>query len=500
MPPNVLFVITHDMSARFGCYGDPHAQTPRLDALAAQPGAVRFDQHHCNYPLCGPSRASLFSGLRPRHTRRFNNQPFWDTLRDDRPAGYATLGEAFKRSGYRSECVWHALHAYETDPPSWSGPAWFPPNPPAPDGLETLGAEELRYWQNDASFGLIRKRLASAQARGIPADRLHRYARGPAVEAADVPDNAYTDGRATDHAVDLIAELAGDDAPFFLAVGYEAGHLPWTAPKRDFDAFDPNQFAVPRPAEPPAGTPACALNDHELAQYYTDTDYDQPWHANADQTREMLHGFYASLRYLDRQIGRLLDALDHAGAADDTIVVITSDHGFHLGEHGYFGKHCFWDQSTRCPLLIRRPAGTRPDAMPDGPPAVDAITEHVDLLPTLCDLAGIERPVGIDGASMLAGPSGPWRHDDPAHADTVAYRRRLPGDSRCQYFDAVSLRTRDHRLTIYRDADGTERAAELFDYASPERENVNRAGDPAVADRERDLRARIAPHLAALTP
>ncbi len=170
------------------------------------------------------------------------------------------MGEAFKNAGYRSEHVWHVLHAYETDPPSWSAPAWFPPNPPAPAGLEAIGAEEMRYWQTEASFDLIRQRLAEADANGIPENQFHRRARGPAVEAADVPDDAYPDGRATDRAVELIGELASGDAPFFLAVGYEAGHLPWTAPQRDFDALRPGAV---RPAStdacPPIGSPDFAL-------------------------------------------------------------------------------------------------------------------------------------------------------------------------------------------------------------------------------------------------
>ena len=483
--PNVLFVITHDLSPRFGCYGDPYAVTPHLDALAQQ--ATRFDRHYCQWPLCGPSRASLFSGLRPQHTRRHDNRPFWSTLRQRQPAGYATMGEAFKNAGYRSECVWHALHAYETDPPSWSGPAWFPPNPPAPPSLEVIGAEELRYWQSPASFELIRERLARLRERGVPESQYARRARGPAVESADVDDAAYTDGRATNHAVKLLTELRDDARPFFLAVGYEAGHLPWTAPKRDFDLYDRDAFAVPQPTRPPLGSPEFALNDNEPAQYYTQHDYDQPWTADPAQAREMLHGHYASISFLDRQIGRLLQGLRDAGVDQQTMVVVTSDHGFHMGEHNYWGKHSAWDASMHCPLILRRPGQ-------QNPAVVEQCTEHVDLHPTLCDAAGIARPAGLDGRSLLDPQTQPDPCDDSA---AVSYRRRLPGDGSCRYFDLLSIRTPRHRLTLYRDEAGREIGVELFDYLQDPQETRNHAGQPGYDQVEATLRQRLAPHLAA---
>ena len=473
--PNVLFVITHDASPRLGCYGDEHAVTPNLDALAAR--GERYDRHYCQWPLCGPSRTSLMSGLRPQHTKRHDNaRPYWPSLRQRMPAGYATMGEAFKRAGYHSECVWQVLHAFETDDEAWSVPTWFPPYPDAPAWAEgKIAAEEFRYWQEPASFELMRQRLELAEANGVPADKLHRYARGPTNEASDAPDSAYMDGRATDHAVARLADLAGGDRPFFLAIGYEAGHLPWTAPKRDFDAHDPEKFDLPPVRQKPAGSAELTRMDDEPAQYYTTHDYDRPWQAGDAQLREMLHGHYASLTFLDRQVGRLLDALESNGLADDTIVVFTSDHGFHMGEHNYVGKHSFWDKSTHCPLIVADPS--RPAA------AVVEVTEHVDLLPTLCDRAGIDRPAAIDGRNL-----------DDTDGVAFSYRRRLPGDGNCRYFDAISVRTATHRLTLYRDDAGHELAAELFDYATDPHEsrNLAKTGDPV----ETDLRDRLAPQLA----
>ncbi len=474
--PNVLLVITHDMSPRLACDGDPYAVTPNLDKLAAK--STRYERHYCQWPLCGPSRTVLMSGLRPQTTRRHANESFWGTLRERMPNGYATLGGAFKNAGYHTEQVWQVLHAYETDEESWTEPTWFPPNPPAPDWAKgKIDADELRYWQTADAFDLIRRRLEKAQARGIDPAKYHRYARGPTVEAADVPDDAYPDGRATDHALHRIATLAKGDKPFFLAVGFEAGHLPWTAPKADFDRYDPSTFILPEPHTPPTGSPPWAMNDQEPAQYYTDTDYDESWAPSETQLREMMHGCYASVTFLDRQVGRLLDALEQADIADETIVVFTSDHGFHVGEHNYVGKHSFWDKSTHCPLIVHVPG--RDAAVEPG------VTEHVGILPTLCDLAYIDKPIGIEGESFA---------DQPNDA-AFSYRRRLPGDSNCYYYDAVSVRTADHRLTIYRDEERQELAAELFDYATDPLESRNVAGELPQVDR--DLRHRLAPHLVA---
>jgi iduronate 2-sulfatase len=481
--PNVLFVITHDISPRLGCYGDPYAVTPRLNALAGS--ATRFDRHYCQWPLCGPSRASLFSGLRPQHTRRHDNRPFWKHMRDRQPAGYATMGEAFKRAGYRSECIWHALHAYETDPRSWSSPAWFPPVPPGPWWASDVEADELRYWHTPASFDLIRRRLEWVRRTDVPPSQYHRRARGPAVEAADVPDNAYTDGKATDRAVGLLGELAQEDRPFFVAVGYEAPHLPWTAPRRDFDAYDPDRFVIPADT-PPAGSPAWVVNDKEPTQYYTTTDYDEPWAATPEQARELMHGHYASITYLDRQVGRLLDALDQHNLVDRTLVVFTSDHGFHIGEHGYWGKHTTWDRSFHCPLIVRAPGQRRPHA-------VATPTEHVDLLPTLCSMAQIDTPAGLDGQSILdAAGEATVRADNAA----FSYRRRLPGDGNCRYFDCFSVRTARHRLNIFRDDTRRETGIELFDYVVDPAESRNHAGEAGLVGVEQELRTLLAPHIA----
>ena len=483
-PLNALFVVTHDLSPRLGCYADPHAVTPHLDALANGPGGVRFDRHFCQWPLCGPSRANLFSGLRPQRTQRHDNRPFWGRLREGRPAGYATLGEAFKGAGHRSEHVWHVLHAYETDPPSWSSPAWFPPNPPAPAGTEAIGSEEMRYWQTEASFDLVRARLAECRERGVPEHLLHRHARGPAVEAAPVADEAYPDGRGTARAEALIAE---HDAatPLFLAVGYEAGHLPWTAPQRDFDAHAGGDYADATPE--PAGSPPFAEGDKEPAQYYWTHDYERPWDATPEQHREMLRGHHASVTFLDRQVGRLVETLKQKGLYDSTLIVFTSDHGFHVGEHGYYGKHTPWDASFHCPLIVRNPRG------PEAAQVVDAVTEHVDVLPTVCGLAGVPLPAGLDGRN-LAGPGG--RIEAAPHHIATGYRRRLPGDGGCGYFDALTARSRDHRLTVYRGGSGEEIGRELFDYAADPGETRNHAGEPALAAVERALQARLAPDLA----
>ncbi|MGE4488526.1 MAG: sulfatase [Kiritimatiellales bacterium] len=464
---NVLFVVAHDISNRWGCLGDPHAVTPNIDALAAEESLV-FEKHYCQWPLCGPSRANLISGCRPMTTERYDNSEFWGPFRQKMGKDYHTLPQHFKENGYYSQCFWQVLHGFETDPESWSGPHWLPSHPENVPGIPEDAWEEMRYWANPESLDFIRDRIAALQEQGRKIKGEFRRFRGPGTEAGNCSDAAYVDGQATDRIVAAI-EAYDRKEPFFFAVGYEMTHTPWCAPKEYWELYDRDRLTIPGAADQPPGTPDWVMGDKEPAQYYWQHSYDKVWHPDYEEEKEMLHGHYATISFYDAQVGRLVEALKKAGRYDDTIIVVTTDHGFTIGEHGYWGKHNMWEPSFHIPLLIHVP-GYQPSRK-----STSRLTEHVDVYPTLCDLCGLDKPDYLEGSSfapLMGNPSKPWKKAVFAH--------RMPQyhDLKPDYKHGRTVRTDRYRYTFYEGENGAAVHEELFDYSSDPTETRNLALDP----------------------
>ncbi|MEX2445133.1 MAG: sulfatase [Alkalispirochaeta sp.] len=478
--PSVLFLVSHDLGPQHGCYGGP-AVTPHQDALAEQ--GLRFDRHYVHYPLCGPSRANLFTGCRPLTTERFNNQPFMPGFRERMGEGFRTLPEHFRRAGYRTRGFGLIFHDVD-DAPSWEEPIWrAPPQNSVADAHRylppTLTSGDNKDWATDGAYELIRERWQALQATGFTEADLKknpsvaRKAQGPPVEAAEVDDKGYEDGGVTDAALEYLRSLAKDE-PFFMAVGFVTGHTPFRAPKRYFDLYDRNSLPLPDFREPPEGSPEWASGDSEPSQYYTTDGYELPWKATEEQSRELLHGHLAATSYIDAQIGRLISELKERGRYEDTIVVAISDHGFHDGQHGYWGKHNLWEHSLRAPFILRLPRTVPlPRRVGEATKAGDivaGITEHVDVFPTLCDLCGLAKPEHLEGRSMLrqildpAGPGG---------RATFAHRKHMWHDRIKAYEVAHTVRTERYHYTEYRNQQDTAIYRELFDYENDPDERLN---------------------------
>jgi len=480
--PNVLFLIMHDIGRRYGCYGSSHAVSPNIDRLASD--ALRFENHFCHWPLCGPSRANIFSGLRPLSTERYNNQPFFPDFRKRRGKDFRSLPELFRRRGYRTFGSGLVFHDVD-DPPSWSD-GFFRPSLPEEERRWIRVAQEAspNPWFAEDSLRLIEERLGCLQAKGLGEKELLRPEnlrkfRGPAVEAADVPDTAYFDGQAAEKAVRWIQDYDGR-APFFLAVGFTAGHLPYNCPRKYWELYDRNTLRLPANRRSPAGSPEWAEGDSEPVQYYTQSGYEQSWRADTQQSLELLHGHYAAISYIDAQVGRVLEALRGRSLYENTLVVLTSDHGFHDGEHGYWGKHNLWDASLAVPLLIRIPEGAQGGAdrlggIRAGGSLIPECTEHVELYPTLCDLCGLGKPSWLEGKSLL-----PLLNGTGSEAKRVVYahRKHMWHDRLQVYGIAHSVRTERYRYTAYLDEEGGLLYRELFDYQEDPLETENRAELP----------------------
>jgi arylsulfatase A-like enzyme len=380
---NVLFIASDDMRPELGCYGAKHIHSPNLDRLAAR--GTTFLHAYCQQAVCSPSRSSLMTGLRPDTIR------IWDLsthFRDNVP-DVVTVSQHFKNHGYHAERlgkIYHTGHGNRDDAVSWSRSTKHPSAP--------------RYGPEGSAH--LRRLLTAAKAQGIDLKDNRRRPRGLPWEAPEVADNRLTDGMIADNAIRLLKELK--DGPFFLAVGFLNPHLPFVAPKKYWDLYDPDSIRLANNPFAPQGAPSFAMtNWGELRKYYG-IPAEGP--LSDEQAQWMIHGYYAAISYVDAQVGRLLDALERLQLADKTIVVFWGDHGWKLGEHGGWCKHTNFELDVRVPLLISAPQQKRPGS------TTHALVEFVDIYPTLCDLAGLPKPEALEGwstAPLMDDPELPWK-------------------------------------------------------------------------------------------
>lgn len=448
---NVLFLISHDISLRFGCYGDPTAVTPNIDRLAAD--SMIFENHFCQFALCAPSRTNLFTGCRPDTLGRLNigTAAWYESFRKDNP-WILTLPEHLKNHGFYTRSIHKLFHECEKDPPSWSAEQWYAPWEAAqswmPDDFECL--DRATRYRNPESWIRMEQRFGSL-VKGEPeaATQFKRW-RGPPVEAAGVPDSAYPAGKAAGKVCEMLSTMR-DETPFFLGAGFAVTHLPWLSPQRYWDLISKDTLKLPENMYPPTGIPPrYSMLGNEAHQYF-EQNYHEPgatigWKPDYDDAVQMTMGYYAAISYLDAQVGRIVNGLNSEGMWDDTIVVFTTDHGFAIGEHGHWGKHSLHEPDLRVPLIVHVPG------LPPGRTA--ALTEHVDVFPTICELLGTPIPDYAEGTSfvpLLSEPDRPWKK-------AVFNQARKTGEM------GYSIRTQKYRYSRWVREDGDVAQEELYDY------------------------------------
>ncbi len=347
--PNVLFLVADDLNCSLSPYGDTIAQTPNLQRLAQR--GLTFTHAYCQQAVCNPSRSSFLTGLRPNTVGVDDLRKYF---RDTAPSGNTliTLPQHFKKHGYFCQNIGKLFHNMgETqDRRSWSIDEVLYKGTHADD---TVFAN--RFWQGKRPY------------------------KAPVTEAHDVPDIAYRDGQIANLAAAMLRDHAGSDQPFFLAVGFWRPHLPFVAPKKYWDLYDPQKIPLPANPQPPKDAPEIALHDSREIKGYGKTPKDRDF--TPEEVRHYRHGYYAAISFLDAQLGEILDALDASGQADNTIIVFTSDHGFHIGEQALWGKTTNFELDARVPLIIVDPR--RPQSANQ---KTDALAELVDLYPTLAHL------------------------------------------------------------------------------------------------------------------
>ncbi len=480
---NYLFIITHDIGRRYGCYGNSEIKTPNIDRLAKE--SVQFNNHFCQFPLCGPSRANIFSGIRPLSTLRFDNEPFFPNFRKKMGSPFKTLPQIFREKGYNTFGAGLVFHDVD-DPPSWSDPFRKPELPKnVPAGMQVFNENSPNPWVNIESFELIKKRIENLKSRGAGEEEIFtpgglRKVKGPAVERGNVDDDVYFDGQTTEKVLRYIGSY-NNTKPFFVAAGYTAGHLPWNSPAKYWDLYDRKSLTLPVNGEPPKDSPEWAMGDSEPAQYYTQHGYEELWRADREQSMELMHGYYASISYIDAMVGKLIFMLKSKRLYESTAVILVSDHGFHTAEHGYWGKHNLWDKSLQVPLLIRLPGSSSVKESINAVPGIreKGLTEHVDIFPTLCDIAGIPFPAYLQGQSLLPLIKDPEAAGKKA---VFSHRKHQWHDRIKAYSIAHSVRTEKYRYTEYPDKDGKALYKELFNYGKDPLESENLAFEVKYRD------------------
>ncbi len=436
---NVLFIAVDDLRPELGCYGHPHVKSPNIDRLAA--GGTRFTRTYCQQAVCAPSRASLLTGLRPDSTRIYGlRTPVRSVLPD-----VLTLPQHFRNHGYHTVSLGKIYHHGHDDKEGWSERPRV--------GGSLYADEEMKR---------RRRRLrAEARQKGLTGSRAHNYAVGPATECLDVPDNAYRGGALTDAAIEALR--AHKDKPFFLAVGYWKPHLPFCAPKRYWDLYDRAAIPLPNPQEP-AGAPRLAFTNWGELRAYTDI----PKQGDLDEatTRRLIHGYWACVSFADRQVGRLLDELRRLGLEENTVVILWGDHGWKLGDYGDWCKHTNFEFDTHVPMILRAP-GVKAGRV------CHALTEYVDVYPTLAEVCGLPVPAHCEGTSMtplLRDPNRPWK----SAAFSQYPRRGVMG---------YSLRSGKWRYTEWKHRKtGKVVQRELYDHAAGPRAIENLADKAEHAD------------------
>jgi iduronate 2-sulfatase len=455
--PNILFIIVDDLRPELGCYGTPLIRTPNIDSLAAR-GMV-FTRAYCQQAMCNPSRASVLTGRRPDTIRVWDQSTHFRNFKKD----LVTLPQYFKKKGYESIGIGKIFHTSLEDPPSWSQPK--------------PKIEIESEYASPAIRNRILRRAASARMLGKSDGWIQSVLLGPAVEAFDAPDDQYLDGIVTDLALKQLRHLSRR-APFFLAVGYYKPHLPFVAPKKYWDLYDPAEIPKAANDYPPKDAPPFALNDmSELACYQGFSQVSSAAEGGLPevQARLLKHGYYACASFIDSQIGRLLAELDRLNLRENTILVIWGDHGWKLGEHRAWCKQTNYEIDTRAPLIISAPGC---EAAGHSQPA---LVECVDIYPTLCELAGLAVPQGLEGLSLvplLSGEVRPWKT-----AVFSQFQRGFQGK-----IMGRSIRTERFRYVEWRSwIDGRFIAREIYDHENDPGENINIAGLPENEDLVRSL-------------
>ena len=495
--PNILFIAIDDLRPELGAYGSEVAITPNMDALAAQ--GLLFNNAYCQEAICSPSRASVMTGARPETIKVIENFSYFRDLNPD----IVTLPQHLRTEGYETVYAGKIFHPGYTDEElSWSRKAYSGQNvAPMPDRVRGYVLPE-----NQEMFKKNRAEVIAKYGENAPRNGLGK---GPAYEFADAPDNSYEDGHNTELAIETMKEMAKNDKPFFLGLGFLKPHLEWIAPKKYWDLYEGKDLQMTDQHDGPKDGAAMGL--HASFELRARADIPNYGDIDEEQAKNLKRAYLATVSYVDAQIGKMLTALDEAGLRDDTIIMLWSDHGWHLGDMGIWGKATNYEIATRVPLIVSTP--NMPEAVRGT--KTNALVELVDMYPTLCDLAGVSIPTTLEGQSfkpLLNDPNRKWKEAAFTQFPSPALREwaanplskgmretsfgplleEVEEKIKLQQGDkwnrdlfenrlmGYSMRTADYRFTVWKDYTDKESEPvffELYDHKNDPTETINIAND-----------------------
>lgn len=448
--PNILFIAIDDAKPMFGCYGNTKVKTPNIDKLAKK--ATVFKNNHCQWPVCGPSRASIMTSLMPEETGVKGFKAMRFKLPD-----LITLPQHFKNNGYITAA------AGKINDPRCVGKL----NSKNPSGRTIKdGKDDILSWSIPYK--------SPPHAYSSPTKR--------SCEAPDLSDDEFVDGKILKQGLELLKTLTKSDKPFFLGVGFKKPHVPWYAPKKYWDLYKRDDFKIEEFQQLPEGGTERAWkkgsevhNYHDVKKHYKGTAKKNGFLnqiIDEQKQKELIHSYYACVSFIDAQIGILLEELEKTGKAKNTIVVIWGDHGYHLGDHAQWGKHALMEESTHSPMIIYSPKISKEII-------VDSPTGFIDVYPTLCDLANLPHPEQpknknnksgrkLKGVSLLPLISG----------EKISVRKGIITNRAGGY----AFRTERYRYIEFINKNGKINSRDLYDYKTDPQERKNLINEPKYQD------------------
>jgi len=419
-PPNVLFIAIDDLRPELGCYGASHIHSPNIDKLANT--ATLFSNSYCNIPVCGASRASLLTGLRPTLTRF---KKYFDRA-DEQAPGIETLPGLFKKNGYQTISNGKIFHIADDSRSDW-------------DEVWRTKGKSSRDYTNEENIALDQ------------GDQ-----RGPPTEIGTEGDDTYLDGKMVTKSIEDLKRLKASGKPFFLATGFLKPHLPFNAPKKYWDLYDPKMIQLPENRIKPGDVPAQAWHTSgELRHYH---GVPEKGAVDDEMAKRLIHGYYACVSYTDALVGRLLSTLEELDLNENTIIILWGDHGWNLYEHGLWCKHSNYRTSLKAPLIIKTPGqtkGSKPDEM----------VEFVDIFPTLADLCNLPAPIHLEGNSLT-----PIINNTPERSQWKTKVQSV-------WHNGFTYTSKKYAYTEWRNPADSILARMLFDHEVDPDENINIIGN-----------------------
>ncbi len=501
LKPNILFIAIDDLKPILGCYGNTQIKTPNIDRLAKM-GTI-FLNSYVQQAVCGPTRASFMTGKRPDYTK------VWDLktkMRDVNP-DILSLPQYFSTQGYSTQGIGKVYDPRfvdkDLDKPSWTVPFYKTDS----KYYGTNGEPAEGRYQLPETKALAEKYIKEALDNGKTKAEANEYVQTkikPSVESANVADNAYNDGANILQAKDILIELSKSNKPFFFAVGIAKPHLPFVAPTKYWNLYKRADMPVAKFQKKATNAIGVAYHNSGEIRAYTDIPpllsfTDQKEYGITlplDKQMELIHGYYAAISYTDALVGKLLNVLDSLNLTKNTIIVLLGDHGWHLGDHNLWCKHTNFEEATHAPLIISAPG--------IAPSKSKSQTEFIDIFPTICDLAGLNIPIILDGKSLapimkkkLLSVKEFSISQYPRSADGIETDRQGYANAKVMGY---SMRNKQYRYTIwmtnnFRSTDIFKKelivGTELYDYTKDPLETNNVVNEKKYALISKEMNAKM---------